>query len=63
MDSAPDHLDFPIVLPHPFERDFDVAVAFEARKLLSPLYQENAVFRDQVIQPEGFQLSWSIHSI
>jgi len=44
--SAAGDLDFSIVLPNPFESDLDVPVARETRKLLSPLYQENAVFSE-----------------
>jgi hypothetical protein len=61
--SAAGDLDFSIVLPNPFESDLDVPVARETRKLLSPLYQENAVFSEQVIESESFQLPGRVDAI
>src|SRR5579862_6226138 len=62
-ESATGYLDFPVILPNPFECDLDVPIAREARKLLSPLYQENAVLGDQVIQPQRLQLPRRVNPI
>lgn len=40
-----------------------MTLALEAHELLSPLYQENTVIGDQVVEPQGFQLSRCIDSV
>src|SRR5438309_2840713 len=60
---AAGNLNFSVVFPNPFESDLDVPVAHKTRKLLSPLYQENAVFGEQVVESKGFQLPWRVNTI
>ena len=52
-----------VVVPNPFQPDLDIVVTDKAPKLFSPLYEENAVFRDQVVETQGFQLAGRINPI
>src|SRR5438309_12112174 len=61
--SAAGNLDFSVVLPNPFESDLDVPVAHKTRKLVSPLYQEHAVFGEHDVESKGFQLQWRVNTI
>src|SRR2546428_4370977 len=45
------------LIPYPLQSDFCVLIALQARELLSPLDQENAVFGDQVIETERLKLA------
>lgn len=60
-------LDPPLIprslVPYPLQGDFCVLIALQARELLSPLDQENAVFGDQVIEAEGLKLARRVYPI
>src|SRR6476469_6767118 len=45
------------------QRNFHIARALKALELLSPLYQENAVVSDEVIEPQRFQLARRINPV
>src|SRR6476661_8764620 len=45
------------------QRNFHIALALKALELLSPLYQENAVVSDEVIEPQRFQLARRINPV
>src|SRR3989442_15935100 len=45
------------LIPYPLQSDFCVLIALQARELLSPLDQENAVLGDQVIEAEGLKMA------
>src|SRR5207237_9598151 len=53
----------PSLIPYPFQSEFCVLIALQARELLSPLDQENAVFGDQVIEAEGLKLARRVYPI
>src|SRR5262249_834181 len=55
--------DVTLVFPHTLERNFNVPFPAEAVELLSPLYQQDAVLREQVIESKGFKLPWRIDAI
>jgi len=52
-----------IVLPHSIENDFDIPLALESRELLPPLYQQNTVRGDQIIQAQRLKLARSIDTV
>ena len=48
---------------HPLKRYLHITLAFEAWEFLSPLYQENAVAGDKVVESQGLQLAGRINSV
>ena len=48
---------------HSLQRNLHIALALEACELLSPLYQENAVAADKVIESQRLQLARRINSV
>src|SRR5580658_1649381 len=68
LDSTGGHLDSAVIFCRSFFRDLlqgdlHVLVAFEARELLSPLYQQDAVWGEQVVEAEGFQVALGIDPV
>ena len=48
---------------HPLQRNLHISLALEACELLSPLYQENAVVGDKVVESQRLQLARRINSV
>ena len=51
------------IFSHALQGDFNVLITHQVGKLLSPLYQENGVVGDEVVESQGFQLARSINPI
>ena len=58
-----DDPDPPPVLSVPLQRNLHIPLAIEARKFLSPLNQQNASLRAQIIQPQRLQLTLRIDAV
>ena len=58
---ADDHS--PLVFSGTFDRNFDVALALEARELLSPLDQQNMIVAHQIVEAECFKLTLRVYAI
>src|ERR1700722_10306884 len=55
--------DTPFILALPLQSNFHISFALQRRKLLSPLDQQNAALRTQVIQSERFEFPRSVDAI
>ena len=53
----------PVVLPILLQRNFDIPLALQTRKFLSPLDQQNASVGAQIIQPQRLQLALRIDAV
>src|SRR5262249_32169749 len=55
--------DTPFILANAVYGDFHIPVTSEPRKFIAPLYQENTVFGDQVVEAQSLQFSKRIYAI
>src|SRR5208282_2240081 len=55
--------DLALSIPRSLQGNFHVLIPSPARELLPPLYQQDAVGREQVVQTESFQFSLAIDAI
>ena len=51
------------MVEHSYQRNLDIPLALEAFELLSPLYQENAVIGDEVVESQRLKFPRSIDSV
>jgi hypothetical protein len=61
--SAGAHFHTPRVLSRDLQRNFNVTLAPKAFKLFAPLDQQNAALAHQIVKPQCFQLTQSVHTI
>src|SRR5207237_6006854 len=45
------------------ERDLDIAITHQARKLLSPLYQQDTLLGEKVVESQRLQLPGRVYAI
>src|SRR5579862_1481929 len=55
--------DLPSILACPLQSNLQIPLANEARKLLSPLDQQNAALRAQIVETERLQLSRGVDTV
>src|ERR1700683_1642455 len=61
--STVDPRDSAVSFAHWLQDDFHISIAFEASELLSPLYQQDAVWSEQVVQAQRLQFALGIDAI
>src|ERR1700685_3838009 len=57
------HLDSALRFPYALQSDLDVLIALQARELISPLYQQDAIGREEVVEAKRFQASLGIDAV